>query len=1375
MNTCADVIQQALDDERYETARRLCQSALRDGKADRDGCLKLLHQAYRSLGDLRNACKTARELSGETDQQRIERALLLAEDLSQLGSHQYHHDSDEARQGLTMDEYVAKMKLASAQYLQEAKATARTDEQRKFIAAAIEKPRRAETDIFAPAPQSDGLGTLSGRLSFSDGSPVAMADVTLGLHAPAIEPDASTYMSHQMHFDAHIPAQPTMVARTDAAGRFRLNEVPAGQHEFLAVTLDPAEFDVATRFLARSIVVSPGKTTELDLSVGEWKSAPARALNDRFAAEMSVGNVRYRLAHRQVLANPFHFDFPRQPVTFELPSAIPANASKLLLLSSHDSSAPHPFQLIGSKLTFFTELPQTSDRVFALYVATAGEAAPFANPGDLLPVPQADGSAIIDTGRSCFRIPWGEGDPSLPPLLGVRGEDKVWRGSGRLVLPKGVSITARQTTVLTSGPLLLIVEVRYQLSGGSEYILKMTAHRGEPYLLVHEICPDIAAAFEFSLQEFSGGRGYLHWSPSSTSVCWSDLAADDRECARLQESIPWWVPPAGFAFAMTPASVDAKDFIGVFTIHRGDWIDRKFERICQGPGENRELDWPYPEMVGSTISMITAQTTAAGDAFFRFGFFDGERQWGILASSLERNEGVFKEISAVQHKTSSPRLQDLKDWRLDEPDTIERPYVVARKENLRSLRQKKKSPAFAGIWGKISSGTCRFGPAQGLHFAVDNDPAIAWRKRTELVAVAKIRSRMTLLGRDYSDMYSPVGARPITPLVEEYDLIAASGVFTPDEERLVRQFFMLMGHMYMEPDFMNWHYNSRNANFEADRVDVVGTIGMAFHGNPDANVFIEHSASLMEKSLEVYCTPGSGKWYENPSCYYLHGLKCRMNLAYHLATHHIADPTAIARLKDYLRWGVLMLTPPTPSSYGAMCKGTGDAEYQQPGNVRRVSPIGDHAHIGPWAPDHYPLMAQLYRKNDPEFADLLLWAWQASGADAGYFGNPPLLFASLSEDDILPAPAQVLSSRRLEGFGASFRGNFGQENESFLLFKQGPGGYRYHRTEGSIILFADGKPLIYDGGEAGETWRHTTLSFHDVHMPLAPGHVERFHSFPSVDFAQGVHPVALSPGEPVFLSDNCHHDLVAVAFARYAEPNPACARLVMSVKDEYVILHDELNLQAGTSSHWHLQAVADDHTGNAAEGFRFRGRFGTDLQVLLPGQSFVAESIEQTPILEYHLTPETSFSMRHLMLTGDKPDHYLAVLRPLAQGQEQVTARELRSGDRTVGVHVAGQGVDDDLFFHRGGTQYQEGEVSFTGRYAAVLRRKDSTSLLLLDAGTLQLGKIRIESDGPAVSLELCQGATLLTAEGKGKLQITGLAQPLDLNLDNNRVTMRLG
>ena len=71
------------------------------------------------------------------------------------------------------------------------------------------------------------------------------------------------------------------------------------------------------------------------------------------------------------------------------------------------------------------------------------------------------------------------------------------------------------------------------------------------------------------------------------------------------------------------------------------------------------------------------------------------------------------------------------------------------------------------------------------------------------------------------------------------------------------------------------------------------------------------------------------------------------------------------------------------------------------------------------------------------------------------------------------------------------------------------------------------------------------------------------------------------------------------------------------VKDEYIILHDDLKIDPSIPSFWHAQIVAESETGNARDGYVFKGRFGTDLQVLLPGQSFTAESCEALSPLEY--------------------------------------------------------------------------------------------------------------------------------------------------------------
>lgn len=1366
--TSIESIAEYLRERRYETARRRCLLALQGPTTERKQFSLLLHQAYRQLGDMPSACELLEQLSPENDDERLGILLLLAEDFHLVSHYDFYRGSKYAEVGLTGEEYEVMQQKRASEYFAEARALATTDARRRQVAdMLIQCNRKAEAKSILPmtlleepvvvveAPAQ--TGALSGILHYADGSLATACTITLGLAVDVTHADPNSYLEPDMGNKIRIGKQQSVTTVTDEHGRFRLDTIPAGRHEFLAVSLDPEQNAICTRFLAHDISVTAGEEVSLELTVDEWQSAPPREITNPFQLELLRNGVSYKLVHQEILGNPFYFHFYRQPVSFTLPAGIPASVTSFLLLSSAELDQPQPFQLTGNVLTFFAELPQCTDRVFALYQAENCQAEQVHIP-NLVLSPDADGqTGTVNTGRATFRLPYGEGTDPLPPLLAVCGENGVWRGQGRFVLPDGVSITGRKTEVLDSGPLVLVIRVSYTLSNGKKYAAEFTAHRDEAYLLTREVCPDVPGMeFEFSLQEFSGGRGFLHWTPENINRHWSDLTAEARELARLQESVAWWIPPQGFGYAMTPDDLNSDEYIGVFTIRRGEWIDRKFASITNGPTDNYELDWPYPEMVGSTVSMITAHTNAEGDAYFRFKAFDGERRWGILVSTFERNDGPFKEISVVQHKNSSPRLQLFKDWHLDVQDGHQRPSVVISRDKLCETRKKMTDPVMGPYWQKIVHGRIP-GPVTGVRFAVEGDPLVAWRMKCELVEVAHIRAKMTLLGRDFSDMYSPVGARPITPWAEQYDLIAASGIFTPEEEQLVRSFLMLMGHMYMETDHMNWKFNGRNTNFEADRIDVVGAVALTFSSNPDSTVFIPHVSECLANTLHVYTTPGSGKWYENPACYYLTSLKCRMNLAFHLSRHGFLDPTKLPRIKDFLSWGVILATPRFPTSYELLTAGATDEEYRSATQARRIPPIGDHAHLGLWYLEFHAMMASLFRESDPAFADLLLWAYQSGGADGGYFGNIPLMFSQLNAEDLQPAPEHTLNSRILQGFGTVLRGNFNRENEFYLLFKLGPGGYRYQRTEGSIIMFADGKPLIYDGGEAGEAWRHSTLSFHDTHMPLAAGHIERFQTFPGVDFTQGVNPKALNPGEPVFLSDLCDDYLVDVAYARFNEPNPENSRSMLWVKDEYVIMHDDLDFKREITTHWHLQVVADQETGNAIDGYRFVGRYGTDLQVLLPDQTFSAESVESVHMLEYNIPLEETFALRHLQLTRETPDHFLAVLRPLPPGKQELSATEIRQNGRTLGVTVKGEGIDDTILLSRKGMETSVAGMQFAGRYATVVRRADRTEYTLLDGASLVTPDIAIESDGPAVFVSIPKdgGTSEVVLRGQGEVKIT--------------------
>lgn len=1338
---------EALATMRFESARRRALAAVATPGAGSEA-LFVLHEALKQLCDFAACEEVLSRIPAETEDTARTIARLRAENFRRYATASHYRTSRERDAGLTVDEFIEKYRKLAADTLR--------------VAGSETVPSPAVAEITSAPRPVQSTGTVSGQITAGNGKPIPNAVITLGLQCDVKLPDPRYMNVRGLGYDPVIPPVETLRTVTDSYGEFRFGEVPVGRHEFLAVTLDPSRHAIATRFIQHGVKVHDHRETRIEREITDWTSAPALP-----APTVAEVNASWRPLDVLPMRNPFDFDFPRQVVEWQTPHADDPHAA----LVGPDGN-PIPFQRTESGLIFFAELPGRSERAYGLFHRTPPSEVRSAGTLEFV---EEGMTAVLDTGNAAFRVAWG--GSRLPPLLSVRGPDGLWRGEGRWILPEGITITGTRSRVVERGPIRLCAEIITEFSTGATQWMTVTAFAGEPYVLVRETsCAMDGAAFEFSLREFSGGRSYLHWVPETgASRHWSSLEPKDNEFARLQESVPWWIPPAGFGCAVTMDGLESRDYIGLFTVRRGEWQDHQFAAICNGPGNDpawhRELDWPYPEMVGSTISMVTAETRQDGDVAFRFRCFDGERQWGLLASDFSLNDGPKKELSAIQHKVSSPRLGDFVKWHLDEADTHPRPHVMARPEDLLAMRRKLDDPNFADAIEAVRSAGTR-GAVDGVRFHLDHDPAVAWRRKLELLAIAPVRARMTLLGRDHGDLYSPVGGRPITHYAEDFDVLAPSGVFNADEERQVRSFLMLMGHLYLVPDLMNWHFNSRNANFEADRVDIVGTIGVTFPGNADAGHFARHARELMERSFEIYCTPGSGKWYENPACYYLHAGKCRLNIALHLANHGWLEPASLPRLKDFLLWGIRLLTPRMPAEYEAMRDGLSPAEYNRAQKVRRIAPIGDHAELGKPILDHAALLAPFYRDSDPEFADLLIWAHREAGGGGGPSGARGLFLARMDAEILTPKSefAHRMASRRLEGFGAVFRGHFGSEKEFFLLLKLGPGGYRYHRTEGSIILFADGKPLVYDGGEGGETWRHSTLSFFDTHLPLATGHVERFATLAAMDFCQGVHPTIVRPGEPVFLSDDCHHDLVPIAFARYREPRPANTRTVQWIKDDYVVMHDALDLDPSIPSYWHLQVVADCEQGDAECGWTFRGRFGTNLQVLLPGPPLLETSIETSPLLEFKSAPEERFAMRHLRVRRDRARFYAAILRPLAPDATPVEAEISDDGER---LHVRGDGMDDYHFFHRTDGTVEVDGVRFSGRYGSVLGREETRIFCLPGGGSMESETVQVfASDTVQLQAKLVGSTCEVEATGHGEVRISTPAETRTLNVNDWIVTV---
>jgi hypothetical protein len=1368
--------QAALAAQRYETARRLALAVEPADAGARMARALTLHDALARLGDLRAAMAALAE-AGDG----FEPALRRVEDLHRATTMAFYRTSPEQAEGLTYEEFQARLhapRATAARALVDAVADqAQAGRARRALRAALaDADRRAPGDAPAlaelerrwpeppppPAPAPVAV-RLAGRLRFAAGAP-ADALVTLGVEAVVerTHPTAVDPRGLEVEVVA-CGAIATLSAPLTADGTFAIvGEVPPGTG-FLAVTV-PGAAGVPTRYVARGLRVDGGALAPLDLPVEPWTSAPAPAPGEPLPGVIEHAGRRWTKHAEEVLANPFWHDFPRQDLRLDWP-APPAGSAALVWDGS--GAVPHQVDREGRVLCF-AALGQRAARRLGWYHATGVAPPQPPSPAIVLTVEAGGATAVLDTGVSRFRIPWGAAGDGAAPLLAVMGPDRAWRGQGRWQLDGAAAGggLARVTTVVASGALECVVEVAYRFPGGQRCVFTLTVHAGEEYLLVEERGDAVPeAALVFGLDEFRGGRGYLHWCAEGEAPHWHGLDGGPRELARLQESVPWWIPPAGFGWAATFDGCDRRDLVAVFTRRRGDWVDHAFAAIAGGPpAGGHELDWPYPEMVGSTISMVTAVIAADGRPELRFPRFAGERHWGLLASDLARGDGPLKELHQVRHKTSFPRLDQLRRWTLDQPDRAPRPCLVVERERLPGIRAGLADPAIAALWRRVRAGG-RHLDAEALAFAVAGDPATGWRLGRRLAALIPAQARCLLLSRENGDLWSPVGGRAWAPQAAAFDAVAASGALTPAEERELRAGLLLAGHLFMSPELMNWRYGARNANFESDRVDAVGSIGLCFPGDPDAEAMVAHAVERMRVALAAYCTPGSGKWYENPACYYLQALRCRMSIACLLAARGRLDLAAMPRLDGFLGWLLHMITPRLPASYAAMRDGCAHAEYAALTRVRRVAPIGDHAHLGPWIPDIAAVVARWLRAARPELAAALRWAWDEGGRDGGYHGSAPLLLAQARPADLAPDGAAIppLPSRRLEGFGAVFRGAVGADDEFMLLAKLGPGGYRYHRSEGSFILVADGRPLVYDGGEGGEAWRHSGITYHEARLPPAPGRIERFASLPSVDYAQGLHPVVPRPGDPAYLSDVCDHRLVEEAHRRARIARPAAARAWLWVKGGYVLVWDRLDVDAEVVHRWNLQVLADAEAGDpyARAGLRFRGRFGTDLQVLLPGAEGRPWTVAELRMSEHHLPPERCVAQRHLEAAARGAADWLAVLRPLPPGAEPVAAAPLVALGRTVGARVTGAGLDDRLVAGRVPVAVEDDAWSFAGCAGGLLRRPDGLRLLLLGPGRVAAGGAVLESDGPAAELAIGPGAPALRRDGEGQVRATVAGLPL--------------
>ena len=1163
----------------------------------------------------------------------------------------------------------------------------RAAEEMRKVLPLMDERRRRETER-----ELDRLPSVDGCVLDRAGRPIAGATVSLARRSPVRGED-------------HLILSR---AKTDAAGRYEFRNLPFHvTYEFLAATKpDHPVTGLSTTF----------GPEDFPLELGEHKSFEIRFGRERLLRLPDPpppkppfeDGVARRLLRTFLLREWTGLPWARGPLNYavELPRGVTASSLRLVDFAGR----PVPFQFTprdrrSGTLTLFTDLPAMTSVAFFLFGAKE-ETKP----------PQVESSFRIQragtleqeayTGTAAFRVPAVRQDtfPQSrhitavpPPISAVRGPDGVWRGKGAFVARGRVQSMA--TEWLNTGPLWRQLRVRYNLEGGAWYEATLSFLSGQPYVVVTERCRGLSeGGFRFS--------AYPGLQPDFAALCViNKLQARALACTGLQRLIEipryvvWSPPGIGDAAGFYSSAADKRDLLTTFSVHPGDWNVQSLERWRSDVFGDRSRYWGDPKPGGRDSIEVFEDKQ---DAYFSYPFFAGERQWGLAVTDREDPLNRAADLRTQVGECTLDWYKGLVlDW--DEEPLESHPRLVVSRDRLSEVALAlQRDPLLRMIYGIEPTEGGR--PYPYMDFLFMGSPEAAWAFRNPhnypgLVQQARI-------GKMRGFVFSPVPVRGGSVYWSDtYDAFVNSNLHDPWTWRVMRARMMFLAYALHSGDFMAWRYHAGHRNFDFTRFEVIAALALNFPTHPDARMLVEHATSQFRESLIAFTTEGSGKWEENLGCYYLWSLRtaAAMNARLLNARWRRYDPFDWHKGPLFVEFAVKCITPEHPLNDRVCIDGLKEGQsYEQVPRGRRIPGVGDHGGEGGIpVTDGIGLSGIVAeRLGHRRLAADLLGAWRAGGfmreGQAGV-DLKGILVGTLDPRAVQRAVMQPRSSENLPGYGFCFRCGWGTPKETFLLFKCGKGGYRYHLSEGSFVFYANNRPLSLDGDENFIPARHATLSIGPQCGYVGNGVIERHFLHPVADYCRGV-------------------------FA-----GSKITRSILFVKNDYFVIRDDNG--GDESSNFHLPLLVhkierrgdpigssdpDNRTPNTANLLFFcPGRLATDVLLYPLGKPPARVDIKTDPLLNQQL----------ITMTRDKGDPHLNVLQ-----WTEPSGPPLKIAPVGPGYRIEGPDFVDHLFFTAEPVHFQEGDVAFDGRAGLIRQKGGKTTLLLLDGTRIAWGRSELRS-----------------------------------------------
>ncbi|MHB9022749.1 MAG: Ig-like domain-containing protein [Armatimonadota bacterium] len=732
--------------------------------------------------------------------------------------------------------------------------------------------------------------------------------------------------------------------------------------------------------------------------------------------------------------------------------------------------------LTAAKVSFWVDsLPAGGTRSYTLYHDTGTGYAPPPFPALGVTHTALDQATVdISNGTIAVRI-WGgtqaydpAADPTTLPgmLIGVKGTDGVWRGSGAMVAD--TTVTNHALTVYEEGALWRTYRQVLTFTGGGTYELRVKVFPDTDFVQLDEYGNNTLTWQDhltrkndqfLRLNDFAPDK-FISYTTFATNIVSTAIGYGVGYSLAGQAAGGCWSGGGWGGVYATDAG--KQDVIGIVPVKPGVWTG-------SGTGVTFNDDATYQEELRLSMAIgerhcllvVTNKTKAVLSQAQIDATISPCKYiyWGSTTGFPDRITPDACYLWKLRNTWCDFPLNKVKDWVLTyndggyahprvlfgAPDDIPTVMAAARDRLLNDPTYTYQHTSLMNLYQSleyIGTGAVADLFRTGTPQRDDWDWTSATGVVQEQMAVG-YPSNMYILTTGQAAAWTTVFADVL------WD------VLPPAEKTRWSRYALALAYIVRDPD--NWgtvNYAVGHlppaGNFTSCRWLGLGMASVFFEGHPDAAEWRAFAKSDMDQYVATQIST-DGVYGENLGSYYPFVWNNMNMVALALQRHGWGNYATDAKYLTAAQFFIDTLTPP-------------DATFHQDPvtyvGKRMAPPIGDHPGAGQRDFGWFAWSNDLFGSGTPT-GDQSQWAWDQNGRFYGtLFCLPFNLFLGNTAD---PQQPRSLVSKAWDDYGFLFRNHVGSGKESYFLLKNGPPYGHHHFDEGSFHLFGKGVLLAGDG------------------------------------------------------------------------------------------------------------------------------------------------------------------------------------------------------------------------------------------------------------------------------------------------------------------------